>query len=128
MFTCTCGCYMVILCCYWNTYLCPLFTIVNEAKLIIHSVTRILVVRKNIIYLPDQLIMISRRRFKHEANISFTRTVVIRYASIRDFTLINWYILREIFKYLSQDNKENRKYSKPLREVLSLHFRETRRF
>ena len=43
---------------------------------------------KNIIYLPDQLIMISRRRCKHDANRSLTQTVVRRYASIGDFMLI----------------------------------------
>ena len=43
----------------------------------------ILGVRLNI---PVQLIMISRRRCKHDANISLTRTVVRRYALIGDFT------------------------------------------
>ena len=37
---------------------------IYEAELFIHSATRILDVRTNIIYLPDQLIMISRRRCK----------------------------------------------------------------
>ena len=46
------------------------------------------VFEKNIIYLPDQLVMISRRRCKHDANISLTRTVVRRYASIGYFTFI----------------------------------------
>ena len=55
--------------------------------------------------------MISRRRRKNDANISLTRTVVRRYASIGDSTLITWYVLREIIKYLSHDNKENRRYS-----------------
>ena len=36
--------------------------------------------------------------------------------------------MREIIKNLSHDNKENRRYSKLLREALSLHFRQTRRF
>ena len=72
--------------------------------------------------------MISRRRCKHDANISLTRAVVRQYASIGDSTSITRYFPREIIKYLSHDNKENRRYSELLREALSLHFLETRRF
>ena len=36
--------------------------------------------------------------------------------------------MRGIIKYLSHDNKENRRYLKLLCEALSLHFQETRRF
>ena len=40
--------------------------------LFIYSATLIFGVRKNIIYLTDQLIMISHRRCEHDANISLT--------------------------------------------------------
>ena len=88
----------------------------------IHSASWFLGVRKTIIYLPDQLIRITHRRCKHnDAKISKTRSVVNRlyigrqHASIEDFTIITWYILREI-KYSFHDNIE---YIQPFHVALS---------
>ena len=66
-----------------------LYILMKPNYIFFHSATRILGVRKNIFYLPDQLITISRCDVNMiDANISLTRTVVRRYASIGDSTLI----------------------------------------
>ena len=77
---------MVIIC--FDRNMIPFFYSCTYEALLLNSATRILGVRKIFIQLPDQLIMISCRRCKYDANITIARNVVRRYASIGNFTLI----------------------------------------